>query len=99
MKKNELRMAGDVFGNLEHYHCWTDDKITVSDEVTLVNSNCEFEYDNKLAKFEPNLMKCYICKLELLETDYTDFVPDKSNNGDAYAFATCKVVKVLEETY
>ena len=97
--KSELRRAGDVFGNLENYHCWTDDKITAGDEVTITNSNCEFEFDNKQGVFEQDLMKCYICRLELLETNYSNFVPDKSNNGGKYAFATCKVVEVYDKSY
>jgi len=92
-------MAFDVFGNLNKRQCWTDDIIKKDDEIMLVNSNCEFEFDTKLAVFQSDLMRCYICKLELLETDYNQFIPDKSNNGGAYAYATARVVEVLEETY
>lgn len=101
--KSQLRMANDVFGNLNRFEAWTDEKINEGDFICMVNSNCEFEFDNKTGTFgnskENCLMYCFVCRLELWDTDYSGFIPDKSNNGGAYAFATAKVVKVLEETY
>ena len=93
----------DIFGNLNEYYCWTDSTITAGDVVTITNSNCEFEFDNATASFGGHgtneLMKCYICKLDIIEADYSNYVPEKSNNGGCYAFAECRVVEVLKLTY
>ena len=98
--KQELRMVEDVFGNLQDYNLATDEEIVkTGDFVTLVNNNCEFEFDNVRAVFEDNLLYIFNVKLELLEVDYSEFEPDKSNNGGKYAFATCRVVEVYERSY
>ena len=98
--KQELRMVEDVFGNLQDYNLATDEEIVkTGDFVTLVNNNCEFEFDNVRAVFEDNLLYIFNVKLELLEVDYSNFEPDKSNNGGKYAFATCRVVEVYERSY
>ena len=100
MNKSERRMAEDVFGNLNHYCLSTDaETLNVGEEVTIVNSNCEFEFDNVRGIFTNNLYFNFIVDLELIETDYSEFIPDKSNNGGCYAYATCKVVKVYEKSY
>lgn len=84
----------EIFGDLTEYECWTNYRIQKGDYVSLVNKNCEFEYDNLTGQFNGQTNNCFICKLELVETDYSGYVPEKSNNGGAYAFATAKVVKV-----
>ena len=100
MKKSELRMATDIFGDLHKYIISTDaEEIGVGDEVTVVNSNCEFEFDNYFGVFSNNLYYRYIVDLEIVSVDYSEFVPDKSNNGGCYAYATCNVVKVYEKSY
>ena len=98
--KQELRMVEDVFGNLQDYNLATDEEIVkTGDFVTLVNNNCEFEFDNIRGVFEDNLLYIFNVKLELLDVDYSEFEPDKSNNGGKYAFATCRVVEVYERSY
>lgn len=98
--KKELRMAEDIFGNFKDMNITTDEEIVQKgDFVTLTNSNCEFEFDNIRAVFEDNLLYIFNVKLELLEVDYSEFEPDKSNNGGKYAFATCRVVEVYERSY
>ena len=100
MNKTDLRLANDIFGGLNRRVISTDaESIKVGDEITLVNANCEFEFDNYFGVFANDLYFYYIVDLELISTDYSDFVPDKSNNGGKYAYATCKVVKVYEKTY
>lgn len=100
MKKNELRMATDIFGNLHKTIISTDaEAVRVGDEITLVNSNCEFEFDNVFGVFSNDLYFKYIVDLEIVNVDYSEFVPDKSNNGGCYAYATAKVTKVYEKSY
>ena len=95
-----MRRFNDVFGETTKYILSTDaESIRKGDEVTLVNSNCEFEFDNYFGVFNNNLYFKYIVDLEVINTDYSEFVPEKSNNGGAYAYATCKVVKVYEKSY
>ena len=97
MNKSERRMASDVFGNLKGYHITTDaETVNIGDEVTITNNNCEFSFDNIFGVFQTDLIFEYTVDLELLETDYSEFIPDKSNNGGKYAYATCKVVKVYD---
>ncbi len=96
-----MRFETELFGDLNEYSVWSDEEdLKPGDNVVLVNSNCEFTYDNINACFENHdLMYCYICELELIETDLSDYVPERSANGGAYAFAECRVKKVLEKTY
>ena len=78
----DLEMAGEIFGDLTGYILSTDeDELNVGDKVTLVNSNCEFEFDNVRGCFENNLYYYFIVDLELLEADYSNYKRSKSNNG------------------
>lgn len=89
-----------VFGDLSRKTIWTDDPVIMTDEiVTIVNSNCEFEFDAVKGAFVNDLMYAFIVELELLETDLSEYVPEKSNNGGKYAFAECKVKKIIERGY
>lgn len=98
--KAELRMAEDIFGNFRDMNIATDEEfLKKGDRVTLVNSNCEFEFDTVRGVFEKDLLYFFNVRLELLEVDYSNFEPDKSNNGGKYAFAECRVVKVYDRTY
>lgn len=100
LENTDLSIFGRVHGNrIYGYHVWTDEEVKEGDTVTIVNSNCEFEYDNAVGRFENNLLYCFICDLEIIDVDLTDYIPDKSNNGGAYAFADCKVLKVYEKSY
>ena len=100
MKVKEAFNPETIFGDLSRKTIWTDDPILMTDEiVTIVNSNCEFEYDAVKAAFVNDLMYAYIVELELLETDLSNYVPEKSNNGGCYAFAECKVKKIIEKGY
>ena len=96
-----MRFETELFGDLKQYEVWSDtEDLKPEDTVMLVNSNCEFIYDNITGTFENHdLMYCYICELEIINTDLSGYEPSKSNNGGAYAFAECRVVKVLEKTY
>ena len=96
-----MRFETELFGDLKEYHVWSDTpELNPEDHVTIVNSNCEFTYDNITGTFENHdLMYCYICELEIIETDLSQYEVSKSNNGGAYAFAECKVTRVLEKTY
>ncbi|WP_405286405.1 hypothetical protein [Methanobrevibacter sp.] len=98
-----MRHEEEIFGNLKEYKVWSDESdLKENDTVMLVNSNCEFQYDNIKGCFEKHskdLMYCYVCELELIETDLSDYVPERSTNGGAYAFAECKVVKIIEKSY
>ena len=44
-------------------------------------------------------MVVQVCELEIIETDLTEYRPEKSNNGGAYAFAECGVNKIIEKSY
>lgn len=91
----------DIFGNLKEYHIWSDESnLKENDTVTIVNNNCEFPYDNITGAFtKHDLMYCYVCKLELLKTDLSEYIPEKSNNGGAYAYAECQVERIIEKSY
>lgn len=99
-----MRFETELFGDLKEHPVWSNEEnLQVGDHISLVNSSCEFEYDNITGTFHSHggyeLMYCYICELELLETDLSEYIPSKSNNGGAYAFAECRVKKILEKTY
>ena len=98
--KEELEKAEEIFGNFNDMNIATDEEfIKKGDYITLVNKNCEFEFDSVRGVFEDNLLYFFNVRLELLEVDYSNFEPDKSNNGGKYAFAECRVVKVYKRTY
>ena len=89
-----------IFGDLNRKTIWTDDPmLEPGQHIKITNSNCEFEYDSIQMKFNKNLMYAFIVDLELLSVDLTGYVPDKSCNGGAYAFAECKVKKIIERGY
>lgn len=89
-----------VFGDLNHKIVWTDDTTLLEDEIiTITNSNCEFEFDCVDGAFKQDLLYAFIVDLELLNADLSNYEPAKSNNGGAYAFAECKVKKVIEKSY
>jgi len=44
-------------------------------------------------------MYAFIVDLELLNVDLSNYEPSKSNNGGCYAFAECRVKKILERGY
>ena len=101
MNKEDLETAIDVFGDFRNKFIISSDMPTlnVGDEVTLVNSNCGFEFDNITGTFNKDLYYYYIVDLELISTDYSEYEPNKSTNGGKYAYATCKVGKVHEKSY
>ena len=100
MKVKETYDPETVFGDLSRKTIWTDDPILMTDEiVTIVNSNCEFEFDCVDGAFKQDLLYAFIVDLELLNADLSNYEPAKSNNGGAYAFAECKVKKVIEKSY
>lgn len=96
-----LRFETELFGDMEKHQVWTDEEtLNEGQEIQLVNSNCEFNFDNVTGQFEnEDLMYCFICDLEIIDTYLDEYIPDKSNNGGCYAFATAKVLKIYEKTY
>lgn len=96
-----MKFDETIFGNMDEYPVWSDEEdLKEGDHVTLVNANCEFTYDNINAAFtQEELLYCYICELEILDTDLSEYKVEKSNNGGCYAFAECRVKKVLSKTY
>ena len=101
MCKVDIEKAIEVFGDFRTKFVLESDMpiLNKGDEVTLVNQNCKFEFDSITGTFNKNLYYYYIVDLELIETDYSEYDPLKSNNGGCYAYATCKVVKVHEKSY
>lgn len=90
----------EIFGDLSRKIVWTDSsELKKGDIITIVNNNCEFEFDVVKNRFEENLLYAYIVNLNLLNTDLKEYEPSKSNNGGAYAFAECKIKKVIERSY
>lgn len=97
-----MRHEQQIFGDMNDYQLWTDVEpgdVKVGDEVTLVNSNCEFTFDNVKGVFENNLLYCIVCDLDFKESDLTEYQVEKSNNGGQYAFATATITKIKEINY
>ena len=97
----DLEVAGEIFGDFNDKFIIASDveNLKEGEIVTLVNSNCEFEFDNVMGVFNDNLYYYYIVDLELLEMNLDNYKRSKSNNGGCYGFATCRVLKVHEKTY
>lgn len=93
----------ELFGNLNEYPCWTDDNIKIGDTISIINKDCEFEYDTKRGSFTGErfntLMKCFICKLTIIDVDYSKVFPENLNDNGHYTLALCKVIDILEESY
>lgn len=99
LENADLGIFGKVDGNriLYGYPIWTDaERLKGKDEVTITNSDCEFEFDAITSTFEKNLSHCFICDIEIIDVDLSGYIPGKSNNGGGYAFAICEVLKVYE---
>ena len=100
MKVVEAFNPEDIFGDLSRRLIWTDNPaLTTGEVVSIVNSNCELEFDACKGAFEQDLMYAYIVDLELVETYMREYVPAKSNNGGCYAYADCRVKKIHEKGY
>lgn len=96
----DLELFTRYFGCLQKYIIATDEEtVNVGDTVTLVNSNCEFDFDNVTGRFENNPLYYFIVDLELLDLDLSDFDVSKSNTGGCYGYAECRVKKVYEKSY
>lgn len=101
MKVKEGLNPETIFGDLNEKTVWSNNSILMTDDIiTITNSNCEFPFDCMTGKFldEPAYFG-FIVELELIETDLSGYIPEKSNNGGAYAFAKCRVKKIIEEGY
>ena len=97
-----MRYEEQIFGSMDGYILATDadpQTVKVGQECYIVNRNCEFEYDNITGDFQKDLMYYIICDLEFVESDLSEYEPSKSNNGGAYAFATCKIKKIKDINY
>lgn len=71
-----------------------DDEINVGDEIVLVNSNCEFDFNCITGSFETTEAS-WVVDVEIVKQDLSNYIPEKSNNGGCYAFATAIVKEVL----
>lgn len=90
----------DIFGTFTNRVIASDvENLKEGEIITLVNSNCEFEYDSVLGCFNNNLYYYYIVDLEPVDVDLSNYKLEKSNNGGAYGFCTCRVAKVHKKTY
>lgn len=96
-------MVYDIFtDNDENFRINTTypDKVKKGSIILLPNRNCEFRYDSVLGVFytplPAELMFDFVIKGEIIDTDLSDYVPEKSNNGGKYGFATVKVLEILE---
>lgn len=99
---NMMRHEREIFGDMNGYVLATDiepEEVKIGDEVSLVNKNCEFEYDNITGKFQNDLLYYIICDLEFIESDLSEYQVDKSNNGGSYAYATAIIKKIKDITY
>lgn len=97
-----MRYEKEIFGDMNNYVLATDtdpQEVKVGDEVHLVNTNVEFEYDNITGNFQQNLMYYIICDLEFVESDLSEYEPSKSNNGGCYAYATAIIKKIKNIEY
>lgn len=97
-----MRYEQEIFGDMVDYQLWTDvepEEVKDGDTVYLTNSNCEFSYDNIKGTFEENLLYCIVCDLEFKESDLKEYIPNKSNNGGAYAYGTAIIKKIKNITY
>ena len=100
MKVKETYDPETVFGDLSRKTIWTDDPLLEPGQtVRITSSICEWEYDSIQKKFNKKLMYAFIVDLELLKMDLSDYVPERSNNGGCYAFADCRVKKIIEKGY
>jgi len=100
MKVKEATNLENIFGELSKKTIWTDDPMLEPGQtIKITNSNCEFEYDSIHRKFNKNLMYAFIVDLELLEVNLSEYEPSKSNNGGCYAYAECRVKKIIEQGY
>ena len=97
-----MRYEKEIFGEMEDYPLTTDtppEDINIDEDIYLVNSNCEFEYDNIAGAFQKDLLYCIICDLEFIESDLSEYQVNKSNNGGAYAYAKARIKKIKNITY
>lgn len=99
MKDNyDLTVFGEIKNDnhLYGYHLWTNEYIKVGEEVTIVNENCEFDFDSATGTFEQTKYK-HIVDLEIITADFSSYDNSKSNNGGSYAFADCRILKIHEK--
>lgn len=90
-----------IFGDLNRRLVWSNNSMLMPDDtITILNSNCDLHFDCLNGEFlkEPPFF-AFVVELDLLEIDLSGYVPAKSNNGGGYAFAKCKVKKIIEEGY
>ena len=90
----------NIFGDISNFVIRTNFKkdIKVGSVISIVNPNCEWEYDCVLSSFEPT-MYAYIVDLDIIETDLSDYAPKLSNNGGCYAYAKAVINEIKEESY
>lgn len=93
--------AVELFGDFrKRFVIATDeDSLNVGDVITLVNSNCQFEYDSIRGCFGQNLLYYFVVDLALIDVDSSDYVKEKSNDGGCYAYGKFRVLKVHMKTY
>lgn len=100
-RKLDIEYAKEVFGVFDKKVIIITDELELEEGTTVVltNSNCEFSFDNVRGVFADNLSYYFVVDLELVEADYSEYNPSKSNNGGAYAYGKFKVLKIWEKSY
>lgn len=100
MKIKEAYDLDTVFGDLKERVIWSNNPLlSVGDIVLITNSNCEFDYDSIDWAFVENPIYTFVVNLELIDTDFSNYEVEKSNNGGKYAFASCRVLEIIEGGY
>ena len=96
----EIYNLENIFGDLSDFIIKTNypNEIKVGQTITIVNNNCEWDYDCIAHSFSPTLY-AYIVDLDLVDYDLSDYAPKLSNNGGCYAYATAVIKEIKEIGY
>lgn len=91
----------EIFGDVDNFIIRTNypNEIQKGENIIITNSNCEFEWDCITGCFDEDIHYAYIVDLEIVDVDLRDYVPEKSNNGGAYAYADAIIHEIKESGY
>ena len=100
-KVKEYYSHENIFGDLDNYVIRTNypEEIVEGKRISIVNPNCEFEFDSITHVFDKNIYYAFIVELKLLNVNVNGYVPDKSDNGGHYAFADAEIIEIKERGY